>query len=56
VNAVTNLRVPKNVGNSLISSEQVSLSRTVLHAVSKGAVGRTLFAILNLSCSGRLED
>jgi hypothetical protein len=28
----------------------------VLHAVNKGAVGRTLFAILILSCSGRTEN
>jgi hypothetical protein len=36
VNAVMNLRVPKNVGNFLTSCKPVSFSRrTVLHAVSK---------------------
>jgi len=36
VNAITNLRVPYNAGNFLISCKSVSLSRrTVLHGVSK---------------------
>ena len=35
VNAVMNLRVPRNVGNFLTSSEPVSFSRTLLNGLSK---------------------
>jgi hypothetical protein len=57
VNAVKTLPDFLKCGNSFISSEQVSFSRrTVLHGISKCAVCRILFAILILSCSGRIEN
>jgi hypothetical protein len=35
VNAVMNLQVPQNVGNSLTSYKPIGLSRILLHGVSK---------------------
>ena len=42
VNAVMNLRIPKNAGSFLINSEPVSFSRTLLHGVRKLVFENTL--------------